>query len=168
MVLLGAGVLAPAALARQAANLEYQALGLTDAANLCGALEFAQACESAGVRPLFGVDITVRDGDQAGPVTLLAANGDGYANICRLASLAHLTGGRQTPELGSRFLDEHAAGVIALLGAPGSTLDSLIAANRWSAAEGLVNGYAGRFGNESVSYSCSSTRPTAIRSATGG
>ena len=146
----GAGVPAPAALAQHAADLEYPSLGLTDAANLCGALEFAQACESAGVRPLFGVDLTVRDGNQAGPVTLLAQNGDGYANICRLASLAHLTGGRQTPELDSRFLDEHAAGVIALLGAPDSALASLIAANRWSAAASLVNGYSGRFGAESV------------------
>lgn len=59
----GAGVPAPVALARQAAVLEYPALGLTDAANLCGTLEFAQACEGAGVRPLFGVDLTVRDAD---------------------------------------------------------------------------------------------------------
>ena len=89
----GGGVPAPAVLAQHAASLEYPALGLTDAANLCGALEFAQACETAGVRPLFGVDLPVRDGDRAGPVTLLAADGDGYANICRLASLVHLTGG---------------------------------------------------------------------------
>ena len=102
------------------------------------------------MRPLFGVDLTLRDGDQPGPVTLLAASGDGYANICRLASLAHLTGGRQTPELDRRFLDEHAAGVIVLLGAPDSARAGLIAGSRWSAAEGLVNGYAGQFGADNV------------------
>ena len=46
-----AGVLAPAALAQRAADLDYPALGLTDAGNLYGALEFAQAYEGAGVRP---------------------------------------------------------------------------------------------------------------------
>lgn len=146
----GGGVPAPAALAQHAAGLGYPALGLTDAANLCGALEFAQACEGAGVRPLFGVDLPVREGDRVGTVTLLAADGDGYANICRLASLAHLTGGHRTPELDSRFLDEHAAGVIALPGAPDSVLAGLIADGRWSAATGLVKAYVGRFGQGSV------------------
>ena len=146
----GAGVPAPAVLAQRAADLDYPALGLTDAANLCGALKFVQAYEGAGVRPLFGVDLTVRNCGQAGPVTLLAANGEGYANICRLASLAHLTGGWQTPELDRRFLDKHAAGVIVLLGAPGSALADLIAGSRWSAAEGLVSGCARQFGAENI------------------
>ena len=36
----------------QAARLGYQALAITDHDNLCGAVEFAEACHDAGYSPL--------------------------------------------------------------------------------------------------------------------
>ena len=121
----GAGASSVGEIVARATEYGYPALGLTDVSNFCGALEFARECRSAGIRPLTGVELPVREGDAIGLVTFLAETGAGYANLCRLASLAHLAGGRTAPELDFRFLEAHAEGVIVLLGAP----DGLIAAN---------------------------------------
>ena len=146
----GAGASSVAELVARAAECEYPALGLTDASNFCGALEFAQECRAAGIRPLTGVELPVREGDAIGPVTFLAETGAGYSNLCRLASLAHLAGGRTTPELDFRFLEAHADGVIALLGAPDGLVAADLAAGRWSVAEERVRAYGNRFGDAAV------------------
>ncbi|MGX5657691.1 PHP domain-containing protein, partial [Geodermatophilus nigrescens] len=49
----------PADLVARAAEHGMGALALTDRDGLYGAVKFAQACRSAGVRPLFGVDLAV-------------------------------------------------------------------------------------------------------------
>ena len=98
----GAGASAVSELVSQVAHFGYTALGLTDAGNMCGGLDFAQQCRAAGIQAILGVDLQVREGDSlTGPVTLLAETGLGYANICRLVSL--IFGGAQG---GSRFWRE--------------------------------------------------------------
>ena len=147
----GAGASAVLELAARAAALDYPALGLTDVGNLCGSLEFAQQCRDAGLQAILGVDLNVRESDGAvGPVTLLAETGLGYANICRLVSLAHLRGGRRTPVLEAELLPSHSAGVIALVGAPGSVLADLAVRGKGLAALDLLRGYAAVFGQGSV------------------
>ena len=146
----GAGVSSPRSLAQRAALLELPALGLADAGNLCGALEFAQAGAEFGVAPLFGVELRIREGERAGPAVLLAESGAGYANICRLTSLAHLTGGRREPELDFRFLESHAAGVIALLGGRETLLARLVDAGRRAEAKASVAAWQGCLGRGAV------------------
>ena len=137
-------------LVARAADCGYPALGLTDVSNFCGALDFGLECRAAGIQPLTGVEIPVREGDAIGPVTFLAETGAGYSNLCRLASLAHLAGGRTAPELDCRFLEAHAEGAIALLGAPDGLIAADLAAGRWSVAEERVRAYRNRFGAAAV------------------
>ncbi|MEV7720625.1 PHP domain-containing protein, partial [Streptomyces sp. NPDC088184] len=49
----------PERLAERAAERGMDALALTDRDTLAGAIRFARACEKAGVRPLFGVELAV-------------------------------------------------------------------------------------------------------------
>lgn len=146
----GAGASSTAELADRAAELEYPALGLTDASNLCGALEFSRHCRDAGVQPILGVDLTVRDPEGDGVVSLIAETGDGYANLCRLVSLAHVTGSRTEPVLDARFLESHANGLIVLLGAPSGALAGLVQDGEWARAQSLVERYRGGFGTGNV------------------
>ncbi len=88
------GASLPEELALRAADLGYQTLAITDHDGLHGAMEFAQACAAADIRPITGVELTLSHGlaDHAsGPVhvTLLAEREQGYANLCRLITLAH-------------------------------------------------------------------------------
>src|SRR6266851_7093094 len=90
------GASLPEELALRAADLGYRALAITDHDGLHGAMEFAQACAAAGIQPITGVELTLQHGlldveKTSGPVhlTLLAENEQGYANLCRLITLAH-------------------------------------------------------------------------------
>ena len=55
------GAFSPEALARRAAELGMPAVALADRDGLYGAIRFADACERGGVRPIFGVSLTVRE-----------------------------------------------------------------------------------------------------------
>ena len=140
----GAGASSTADMVTTALAYGYPALGLTDVSNLCGALEFSEQCLTAGVHPIIGVDLIVREPEGDGPVTFIAETGEGYANLSRLISLAHMTGGRTDPVLDGRFLEPHAAGLIALLGAPGTVLADLIQNGDWSGAQSLADRYRHR------------------------
>ncbi len=80
------GVSTPEELADAGAAAGYAAMALTDHDGLCGSLAFAYAARDAGVQPITGCEITLADHSH---LTLLAASAAGYANLCRLVTLAH-------------------------------------------------------------------------------
>jgi error-prone DNA polymerase len=80
------GASQPEELAARAAELGYEALALTDHDGVYGSLEFALAAKAFGVRPITGAEVTLEDGSH---VTLLVETPRGYANLCRLLTVAH-------------------------------------------------------------------------------
>ena len=101
-------------LVRRAKELRYSSLALTDYCNLQGAYAFASACEQEGLKPIIGLELTLRWDGFAGirpHVVLLAENEDGYRNLIALAS-----GGTEKgwPIADKKALAEHSAGIIAL------------------------------------------------------
>jgi error-prone DNA polymerase len=94
------GTSLPEELAIAAAEYGYEAFALTDHDNVCGTMEFAQACEAVGMRSIAGTELTV--GDDAGRaapfhLTLLVEDATGWHNLCRLLSEAH-AGTRPRPD----------------------------------------------------------------------
>lgn len=85
------GLPQPAELAQAAAAAGMPALGLTDHRLLSGSVEFVNACKEAGVQPLLGLEID----QDSGPLSLLAMNLAGWANLCRLSSALAM---REAPE----------------------------------------------------------------------
>ncbi|MFN8110307.1 MAG: error-prone DNA polymerase [Thermoleophilia bacterium] len=113
------GASAPEELAETAAALGHRALALTDHDGVCGSLAFAHAARDAGVRPITGCEVTLTDGSH---LTLLVASETGYANLCRLITIAH-AGTRAArdrrplpPALPPPALADHAQGLICLTG----------------------------------------------------
>ncbi|MFK5956109.1 MAG: DNA polymerase III subunit alpha [Planctomycetota bacterium] len=76
-----------AELATAAAERGVAALGMADLNGLWGAVPFQRACESKGVKPVFGLRLRV-EGVEA---QLLAMNSDGWAALCRLSTKVQLT-----------------------------------------------------------------------------
>ncbi len=74
--------LSPEAIIRLAARYDCSAVALTDTGNLHGAVEFVQAAEQAGVRPILGAELTLENR----PLLLYVASARGYHNLCRLLS----------------------------------------------------------------------------------
>ncbi|MCC7291028.1 MAG: DNA polymerase III subunit alpha [Phycisphaerales bacterium] len=99
----------PDQLADFAARHGMSAIALTDRDGLYGAVGFQQACERAGVKPIFGLELALAEGVE---VTLLARTLKGYANLCRLASLRHLG----EAAVSVRQVSEHAGDVVCLVG----------------------------------------------------
>src|SRR6185295_19065199 len=116
------GASSPEELAAQAAVLGYPTLALTDHDGVWGAMEFAQACKSFGVRPIVGTELTVKKGARPFHLTLLAESREGWRNLCRLITEAH----RDTrpkpdreplpPVLPLTSLEAHAEGLVCLSG----------------------------------------------------
>ena len=72
--------ISPAAIAAFAKKNGLPAIALTDTGNLHGAVEFAEAARHAGIKPIFGAEVTFA-GERA---TLYVQNSTGYANLCQL------------------------------------------------------------------------------------
>ena len=95
----------------RARELGYEALALTDHDGLYGAMEFAQTASAFGVRPIIGAEVTLANGCH---LTLLCETQEGYANLCRLLSHAHLNSPRGQPALDPTVLGRHAPWYVAL------------------------------------------------------
>ncbi|NWG54526.1 MAG: DNA polymerase III subunit alpha [Hydrogenophilaceae bacterium] len=135
------------ALAREAALQGMPALGLTDANNLFGALEFSEAAKGFGVQPIIGCALSVRAGaDVEGALALLAQNQTGYQRLMQLASAAHLEVDAQAPPhvaLEAALRDTE--GLIALTGGGQGPLSGLIEAGKIDEARALLRRLAGAF-----------------------
>jgi error-prone DNA polymerase len=113
------GASLPEELAARAAELEYDALALTDHDGVYGSLEFAHAAKHFGVRPITGAEVSVGGAH----VTLLCETQRGYANLCRILTDAHArtrVPGKEREllpaETSVEVLERHAEGLIALSG----------------------------------------------------
>src|SRR5437868_5397750 len=114
------GASLPEELAIRAAEVGYGGLALTDHDAIYGSLEFAQAAKAFGVRPITGAEVTLADGPH---VTLLVASAVGYANLCRLLTVAHSgtrVPGKERellePALRQELLEERNKGLVCLSG----------------------------------------------------
>jgi DNA polymerase-3 subunit alpha len=90
------GAMEPKTLAERAAKLGFPAVALTDRNGLYGAMPFGDACFAKGVQPIIGAMLGVARPSEMGGgaaidwLVLLAKDEQGYANLCKLVSSAHL------------------------------------------------------------------------------
>ncbi len=139
------GASSPDELILRARDLGYETLALTDHDGLYGSMEFAQAAKAFGIKAITGAEVTLDGGHH---LTLLAADVEGYNNLCRLLSTAHLTSERKEPHLSLDTLARHAGGIIALSGCKRGEVPALVAAGDLAAAENALLRYAAIFGRE--------------------
>ncbi len=138
-------------LVERVAELGMPAVAVTDQCNFYGLVKFYKAAVASGVKPLFGADLLVREGDEAPTlISLLAADNTGYRNLTRLISRAYLEGQHLgIPQVERAWLAEASDGLIALsAGRQGDVGHALVAGRREQAAEQLafwMNLYPDRF-----------------------
>ena len=73
-------------LVRRASELRLERLALTDKNNLYGAMEFTRACERYQIRPVYGMEASIRIDGEVYPVLLLAKDTEGYFELSQLSS----------------------------------------------------------------------------------
>ncbi|MEQ9247192.1 MAG: DNA polymerase III subunit alpha, partial [Nitratireductor sp.] len=130
---------------------EAPAIAITDTNNLFGALEFSQKASKEGLQPIVvcQLDCAFEDalaesrrgnsrkgGSQYEPLVLIAATGEGYANLVRLVSRAYLENepGAAT-HITTEWLTELSGGIICLSGGPRGPIGAALKADRPEVAE---------------------------------
>ena len=126
------GASLPEQLVLQAYRLGYPALALTDHNGVYGSMSFAQAAVQLGIQAITGAEITLLDGSH---VTLLAETQQGYSNLCRLITEAHLDReDRHDPRLDFSSLERLHKGIIALSGCRTGLLPNILLREGYTAA----------------------------------
>ncbi|HET9812311.1 MAG TPA: DNA polymerase III subunit alpha, partial [Sphingomicrobium sp.] len=128
------GAMEPKTIAERAAKLGFPAVALCDRNGLYGVMPFSDACTAKGVQPVVGAMLGVaRPSDLGGAaavdwLVLLAQDEQGYANLCKLVSAAHLERPvEQEPHVALAKLDGFTGGLIALTAGAEGALARLIA-----------------------------------------
>lgn len=103
------------------ARYGHSAAALTDHGTMAGIPSFVGACHRAGILPIVGMeayicqDIRVRTQEQY-HLTLLALNATGYANLCRLSTVAWCEGFYYKPRIDHEHLARYHDGIVVLSG----------------------------------------------------
>ncbi len=144
----------------KATDYQMPAVALTDHGNLFGAIEFYQTAVAAGIKPIIGCEIYVAPGsmhekkstshgrDTAYHLTLLAINDEGYHNLIKLSTAAHLEGFYYKPRIDKELLSKHSEGLIALSGCLKGEINSALSENDFEKARSLTIEYRDIFGKE--------------------
>ena len=145
------GLLRIKPLVKAAAGAGMPAIAVTDHVNLFALVRFYRAAVGAGVKPIAGVDLWLRNGADANKpyrLTLLVQNRAGYLNLTRLISRAYLEGQHLgIPQVERAWVAEAADGLIALSGGvEGDVAHALLAGNA-AEAQRLAQGWLELFGD---------------------
>ena len=127
------GAMEPKTIAERAARLGFPAAALTDRNGLYAAMPFTEACSAKGVQPIVGTLLAVARPFEIGApaidwLALLAKDEEGYGNLCKLVSAAHLDRPQsEDPHVSFAALEGLSAGLIALTAGSEGALARLIA-----------------------------------------
>lgn len=137
------------ALVERARTMGCPALAITDKGNLFGAIDFYQKTEAAGMQPLIGVELIIHaTKKEFGPLLLYARNDEGYENLMKLVTLAHLEYEHAPPGISGKDLAAHAGGLIAASGGTPGLVAKALLKNDSNRAEKWVKRFQELFGTE--------------------
>ena len=131
------GAVRAADLMKKVSGAGMKAVGMTDHGVLYGAVEFYKEAEKAGIKPLLGCELYIAPGsmhekksssgkDAAYHLTVIAENNEGWDNLVKLVSAAHLEGFYYKPRIDKELLAKHARGLIGLSGCLKSEVNSAV------------------------------------------
>jgi error-prone DNA polymerase len=139
------GASSPEALIEQAARFSMPAMALTDNDALYGAVAFSQAAAAAGIKPIFGCELTLTNGGQ---LTLLAETQQGYRNLCRIITHARRGQEKGTAAFPWQELTKYRLGLIALSGSRHGEIGRLLLDYQVERAVTVAERYASIFGRD--------------------
>ena len=142
----------------RAKELDMDALALTDHGAMYGALEFYKKAEKAGIKPIVGCELYLayesrfqkraNIDDKRYHLTVLAENKEGYSNLIKLVTKAHLEGFYYKPRVDKDLLREHSKGLIALSGCQQGEIYKAAQNRKVDYAEELIKEYQDIFGKK--------------------
>jgi DNA polymerase-3 subunit alpha len=147
-------------LTERAGQLGMSALALTDHGNLFGTIDFYTAAKSRGIKPLIGCELYLAEGSRLEKqgrsdegrsifhLGLLARNLEGYQNLLKLVSDAHLKGFYYKPRTDLDTLARHSGGLIGFTGCLAALVPQHLLHDRWEEARKAAARFVDIFGRE--------------------
>ncbi len=145
------GVVRIKPLVKAVAEAGMPAVAITDQCNLFAMVKFYRAALAAGVKPIVGVDLWLRnerDANKPFRLVLLVQNTEGYRNLTRLVSRSYIEGqhlGR--PMLDRSWLEGACNGLIALSGGRDGDVGLALQNSDKAQADILLDGWLALFGD---------------------
>jgi DNA polymerase-3 subunit alpha len=135
---------------------EMPAVAVTDHGVMYGCLKFYREANREGIKPILGCELYVAPRKLSDKVAkidenpyhlvLLAENNQGYRNLLKLVSIAHLEGFYYKPRIDWETLRRHSAGLIGLSACMAGEISRLILNDRYDTAKQKVELYQEIFG----------------------
>jgi DNA polymerase-3 subunit alpha len=142
----------------RAKELDMPALALTDHGTMFGTVEFFNAAQEAGIKPIIGLEtylaprkMTDRDprrDKRAFHLLLLAENMKGYQNLLKIASDSQLEGFYYRPRIDRDYLRDHSDGLIVTSGCLSGEIPRALFNNDIERAEKSLKWYLDVFGKD--------------------
>jgi DNA polymerase-3 subunit alpha len=160
------------AMTQAAADYGMPAIAVTDHGNTFAAFEFYRAAQSAGVKPIIGLEAYVTPGthrtdktrvawgspdqksdDVSGSgaythMTMWAENTPGMHNLFRLSSLSSIEGYYFKPRMDRELLQTYGKGLIATTGCPSGEVQTKLRLGQYDAARQAAAEFQDIFGKE--------------------
>ncbi|MEK7664480.1 MAG: DNA polymerase III subunit alpha [Patescibacteria group bacterium] len=137
-------------------ELGMDSVALTDHGVLYGAVEFYKEAKARGIKPIIGLEAYVayesrldkrpNIDSKSYHMILLARNEQGYKNLVKLTTAAHLEGFYYKPRIDEEILEKYAAGLIGTSACLNGKIPRLLLANKTDEAETLAKKYENWFG----------------------
>lgn len=134
-----------------------EAVAMTDHGTLSGAVEFYSAAKAGGIKPIIGMETYVAarthtDRDPAHDkqyyhLILLAMNNQGYQNLMKLSTIAHLEGFYYKPRIDRDLLKQHNEGIIVLSGCISGEFGDALRQEQYDQAKKVALWYKEVFGD---------------------
>lgn len=134
------------------------AVAITDHGTMYGVIEFYQKCKKAGIKPIVGVETYLapksrhdklnRSDAKNYHLLLLAKNVQGYKNLIKLISAAHLEGFYYKPRIDWELLQKYHEGLIASSACLGGEIAQYILAGDLEGAKKRILEYNDLFGQD--------------------
>ncbi len=139
-------------------KLGMNSVAITDHGNIYGAVEFYKKAKERGVKPIIGVEIYLafermtqerpNIDDKRYHLVLLVKNEQGYNNLVKLITKAHLTGFYYKPRIDEELLAQYGEGLIGLSACLQGKIPQLILAKKIKEATEVALKYQEIFGKD--------------------
>ena len=143
-------------LCSRAKELGQTAVAVTDHGVMYGAVEFYKEAQKQGVRPIIGCEVYVaargrKDKENAfdreyNHLVLLCENNEGYQNLIKMVSAAHLEGFYVKPRVDRELLEKYHGGLIALSACLAGEVPRALTAGDYDKAKATAQWYKNVFG----------------------
>ncbi|PJA43065.1 DNA polymerase III subunit alpha [Candidatus Woesebacteria bacterium CG_4_9_14_3_um_filter_39_10] len=130
------------------------ALAITDHGTMYGVVDFFKEAKKQAVKPIIGIEAYMTDGKMSDKdrknyhLILLAKDNEGYKNLMKLTSLAHLYGYYYKPRFDRETLSGHSQGLICTSACPLGEIGQALIQDDYKLAKNTAKWFLDIFGKD--------------------